>query len=245
MKVNYKNKVVLVTGGSRGIGKEIALSFYRNGAKVYITCTKKENTIKKQRGDNFIKSFIVDFSDERKFQSFLSEVNEIKKIDILINNAGINKIGKIQNYSKKNWDEVQNINLRTPFILTQAISKKMIKNKFGRIVNIASIFGEISKSKRAAYSASKFGLIGLTKAVALDLASNNILVNSVSPGFVETDLTKKILTANEIKDLSKQVPLGRLANPKEICELVLFLTSENNSYITAQNIIIDGGFSAT
>ena len=121
----------------------------------------------------------------------------------------------------------------------------MIKNKYGRIINISSIFGEISKSKRAAYSASKFGLIGFTKAVALDLAKNNILVNSVSPGFVETDLTRDILGKNEIKNIVKQIPIGRLASTREVSDLILFLASDYNTYLTAQNITIDGGFTST
>ena len=129
-----------------------------------------------------------------------------------------------------------------PFVLTREISKIMKKNKYGRIVNIASIFGVISREKRAAYSSTKSGLIGLTKATAHDLAKDNILVNSISPGFIDTELTKNILGEKSMKEISSSIPLKRLGDPDEIAKLVLFLTSDQNTYITGENIIIDGGY---
>ena len=141
------------------------------------------------------------------------------------------------------WDNIINVNLKTPFRITQIVSKSMKKNSYGRIINLGSIFSVISKSKRASYSSSKFGIIGLTKASALDLAEKNILVNSVSPGFVNTELTKTILKAKEMKKLKSEVPLKRLASPYEISNLILFLSSDLNTYLTGQNIIIDGGYS--
>ena len=156
----------------------------------------------------------------------------------------INKVDLIQDIEEKDWDWIQNVNTRGPFLLISKIAEKMKNQGFGKIVNIASIFGSISKSKRAAYSTSKWGLIGLTKAVALDLAPYNILVNSVSPGFIDTELTRKILDYKEIEELKDTIPQKRLGEVEEIAKIVLFLSSDLNSYITGQNIIIDGGFTS-
>ena len=134
------------------------------------------------------------------------------------------------------------MNITTPLFITREISRIMKKNKYGRIVNISSIFGSISKQKRVLYSMSKFAIQGLTVASSLDLAKYNILVNSVSPGFVHTDLTESILSKKEMDQLANQVPLGRFARPKEISKAVMFLASKDNTYITGQNIIVDGGF---
>jgi 3-oxoacyl-[acyl-carrier protein] reductase len=239
---NFKNKSVLVTGGSKGIGNAISKAFFNSGANVYFTSRAKGKIIQKK--NNFLKSIQVDFNDNESCENFFEKINSIKKIDILINNAGMNKIDYVQNIDDKDWENILNLNLSIPFKLTRLISKKMINNKYGRIVNIGSIFSSISKEKRASYSSSKFGLIGLTKSSAHDLANRGILVNAVSPGFVKTNLTKKILSANEIRKLSSTIPLKRMAGPKEITSCVLFLSSSENTYITGQNIIIDGGFSS-
>ena len=140
------------------------------------------------------------------------------------------------------WDDIINVNLRAPFVLSQEVARLMKKNGYGRIVNIASIFGVISREKRAVYTSSKSGLIGLTKSVAVELAPYNILVNCVSPGFVLTDLTKSILTGLEIEDLESRIPLKRLAAPEDISNVVIFLSSNLNTYISGQNIIVDGGY---
>ena len=160
----------------------------------------------------------------------------------MVNNAGVNKINEINKINDNDWDEINRVNLKAPYLMTKLISKKMIKQKKGYIINISSIFGVISKEKRASYSASKSGLIGLTKASAIDLAEYNILVNSVSPGFVDTELTKKILSTKDSAQLKKNVPLKRFAKKEEITNLLFFLCSKYNTYITGQNIIIDGGF---
>ena len=154
----------------------------------------------------------------------------------------MNKIDPIEKIKDEDWHNIYNINLYGPFVLTREISKIMKKNKYGRIVNIASIFGVISREKRAAYSSTKAGLIGLTKATAHDLAKDNILVNSISPGFIDTELTKNILGEKSMKEISSSIPLKRLGDPDEIAKLVLFLTSDQNTYITGENIIIDGGY---
>jgi len=169
-------------------------------------------------------------------------LRKYQKIDVCINNAGINRIDYIYDTSLTDWDDIINVNLRAPFLILREVSQLMRKNRYGRIINIASIFGVISRQKRSIYSSSKSGVVGLTRAVAIDLAPYNILVNSISPGFVLTDLTKKILTQIEMQDLASRIPLGRLATPEDISKVVLFLSSDLNTYITGQNIIVDGGY---
>jgi 3-oxoacyl-[acyl-carrier protein] reductase len=156
----------------------------------------------------------------------------------------VNKIESVTEISLDDWDWINAVNLRGPFLLTQAASENMKKQKSGKIINIASIYGVVSKENRAAYSSTKWGLIGFTKAVALDLASFNVQVNAVSPGFVDTNLTRRILGPENLKQLSETIPQGRLAQPEEIAKVVLFLCSEQNTYITGQNIVVDGGFTS-
>ena len=245
MKYLFKKQIVLITGGSKGIGKEIANQFFNCGASVYVTSRSNNRLIKGNHKENFIKNIKIDFSNKKETNEFIGTIKSFKKIDILINNAGINKIDNIDKISELDWDLIQEINLKTPFLMIKNISPIMKKNKYGKIINISSIFSEISKSKRAAYSASKSGLNGLTRASAIQLAKNNILVNAVSPGFVKTSLTKKILSKQEIVKLEKSLPIGRFANTKDIASLVLYLSSKKNTYITGQNIIIDGGYTIT
>ena len=239
MVLDFKDKIVLITGGTRGIGFEIANLFSQLGAYVIITGTKQKYH---NEHVNYNEYLCLDYSSSKSIKNFLECLKKITKISIFINNAGINKIDSILDINIDDWDLINKVNLRGPFILTQAVSNIMKKNLYGRIINISSIFGIISRSKRAAYSASKAGLIGFTKATALDLAKFNILVNSISPGFVDTELTRKILGIDEISHLEKKIPQGRLASPKEIANLVLYLSSEENSYMTGQNIVIDGGY---
>ena len=225
----------LVTGSSRGIGEEIATKLVKDGYKVITTGTKKDACIK---GTDYRR---VDFLNNSSRESFLKSL-ESEEINILINNAGINKIGRFTDIKLEDFNNILDVNLRTPFLIMQAVIPKMIEKKWGRIINISSIFGSISKEHRASYSASKFGLNGLTLSASAELSSKNILVNSVSPGFIDTDLTRGILGEDGIRQLIGQIPIGRLGQPNEIAELVTWLVSEKNTYITGQNIIIDGGF---
>ncbi len=240
MKIDFKDKTVLVTGGTRGSGAAIAKQFRANNANVIATGTNTDGL----KIDNKIKYKTLDFSSEESTDIFIRFLNDLPTVDVLINNAGINKVDQISEINKDDWDLLNKINLRGPFLLTKAVSKIMKKNRSGHIINISSIFGVVSKSGRTSYSSTKSGLIGLTKAVALDLAPFNIVVNSVSPGFVDTELTRKILNASEINEIEKTIPQKRFASPDEIAKIVILLSSEHNTYINGQNIIIDGGYTS-
>jgi 3-oxoacyl-[acyl-carrier protein] reductase len=247
MKIDFRGQTALVTGATKGIGKQIADDLTALGAQVIMTGRNAEqiallNREAEKAGKDLRHYMAVDFSDLDSTQGFLEEIGSMKKIDICINNAGINRINFIDETLIGDWHDITTVNLEAPFLITRTVSKIMKANGFGRIVNIASIFGVIGKAKRSIYSISKFGLRGLTVSSAIDLAPFNILVNTVSPGFVLTELTQRILSKKEMEKLAKQVPIGRFAQPEEISKAVLFLVSRHNTYITGQNLVIDGGF---
>lgn len=247
MEIDFKEQIVLITGATRGIGKQIAKDFEECGANLILTGTDKKqikelNKSVIKQNNSKKKYFAVDFKDKKSTKKFIKELSKYERIDVCINNAGINRINYIDETLIEDWSDILSVNLEAPFLITAAISKIMKKNGYGRIVNISSIFGVISKEKRSAYSVSKFGLRGLTVASSIELAKYNILVNAVSPGFVLTELTKRILKKEEIKDLVGQIPMGRFATTDEISTIVLFLSSDLNTYMTGQNIIVDGGF---
>ena len=247
MIIDFQGQVVLITGATRGIGKQLADDFALLGANLILTGSNKEliedlNREGDLTKDSLKRYYAVDFTNQKSLDAFLNKISSLAKIDVCINNAGINKIDYIDETVIEDWENIIAVNLEAPFKITRAVSKLMKKNNYGRIINIASIWGVISKVKRSIYSVSKFGIRGLTVSTALDLAAYNILVNSVSPGFVVTELTKRILGEEEMKKLAEQVPLGRFAMPDEISKVILFLASRHNTYITAQNIVVDGGF---
>ena len=246
MKIDFKNKTVIITGGTRGIGAALVKSFYDIGASVVATGTDQGavDLLNSETNSPRLKYMQLNFTSENSLSGFIEKIKTFDSIDVLINNAGVNKIDSIENMRKGDWDWINATNLRGPFIITRTISKKMLNAGTGRIVNIASIFSVVSKAQRSAYSATKWGLIGFTKAIALDLAENNILVNAVSPGFVDTDLTRRVLGDDGIEKIKETIPLKRLAQTSEISDIVIFLASDNNKYITGQNIIVDGGFTS-
>ncbi len=245
MNFDFRNKTIVITGATKGIGKAIANDFIKQGAELILTGTNidevnslNQNKDKSQR----VKYFYLDLLKDDSLNDFIDILKFYKKIDILVNNAGINKVNHVFDINFEDWESIIKVNLSGAFQLCKIIAKMMTEQKQGHIINIASIFGTITRSKRSTYTASKAGLIGLTKTLAVDLAPYDILVNSVSPGFIETELTKKILKEEEIIDLKSKIPLGRLGGTDEISKLVVFLASDLNTYLTGQNIIIDGGY---
>lgn len=232
----FEGKSVLVTGGTRGIGNTIAQEFHELGAIVFVT----GRVIQPELNKNF-KFLPCDFSDRTQV-SRLCESMAFEQIDILINNAGINKIGSIETYDVVDFDLIYEINVRTPFLLSKAILPGMKQKKWGRIINISSVFGKVSKEFRSAYSASKFALDGFTVALAAEYSQFGILANCVAPGFIDTELTRKILGEKGISEMISRVPINRLGTASEISKLVLWLASEENTFVTGQNIAADGGF---
>ena len=241
MKFNFKNKIVLITGGEGGLGKSICGKFMELGAKVIVTTTNKKLINKKTKKKSYV---YLDFNNKNSIQKFSNDLKKINKIDILINNAGINMVSPINEIDEKYLDEIYKVNLRGPIIMTKQISKIMIKRRKGKIINISSIFGTVGKSGRSLYSSTKFGLVGLTKSASLDLAKYNILVNTISPGVINTGLTKKVLNSVEEKRIKNDIPLKKLGKASDVSYLVCFLCSDFNNYITGQNFIIDGGYTS-
>lgn len=247
MKIDFQGQTVLVTGATRGMGKQFADDFAKLGANLILTGTDKDqietlNQGAKRSGQHTRKYYAVDFANAKSTKDFIETIEAYHKIDVCINNAGINRINFIDETSLEDWKDILAVNIEAPFMITRVVSKLMKRNHYGRIVNIASVFGVISKAKRSIYTTTKFALRGLTTTSAIELAPYNVLVNSVSPGFVLTELTEKILSEAEMEDLARQVPMGRFAEPDEISRVVLFLASSLNTYLTGQNIVVDGGF---
>jgi len=218
-----KGKTALITGASRGIGKAIAELFTKYGAKV-IAPTRKE----------------MDLTSSASIAAYLDNLDQ--PIDILINNAGINILGDIETISEQELDDTLQVNLCAPLLIIKKVVPQMIKRKSGKIINISSIWGQVTKPKRLAYSITKSGVNAMTRSLAVELAPHNILVNAVAPGYINTELTQKNNSSAEIEKIKQTVPLKRLGETGEIAEAVFFLASERNSYITGQTIVVDGGF---
>jgi 3-oxoacyl-[acyl-carrier protein] reductase len=215
----------LVTGASRGIGFAIANRLERDGVRI-LTPTREA----------------LDLSNLDSVRNFIS-VNSETKVDILVNNAGENIVQPLAEIDFPTWDRIQTINLNSAFLLTQNFGKRMCDRGWGRILNVASLFSFLTKSGRASYTASKSALVGLTRTAAVEWSSSGVLVNSLSPGFVNTELTRKNNSPEKIAEISAQIPIGRLSEPSEIAEVAAFLVSQKNSYLTGQNIVVDGAYS--
>ena len=245
MSNKLKNKTAIITGASKGIGKEIALELANNGAEV-ILLGRNENNLKIVMKDiinngGIANYYVTDVSDSKIYSKTLNLIIEnYKLIDILINNAGVNIDKIILRMDEASWDKVIDTNLKGTYLSIQKISRNMLKNKWGRIVNITSISGITGAIGQSNYSASKAGIVGLSKSVAKELASRNITVNCISPGFIETDMTQK-LNANVKKEYLEMIPLNRFGKPFEVAKLVCFICSNEANYITGQTINIDGG----
>ena len=237
-------KVALVTGASRGIGKAIAISLGKLGAEVIVNYSSSEerakevvNTIRSFGSKSYESRFNV--ADEESVNKSINKIVEASgSIDVLINNAGITRDGLLMRMKSSQWDEVLDTNLKGVFLCTKSVSKFMLKQRRGKIINITSIVGLIGNPGQANYSAAKAGVIGFTKTCAKEFASRGIKVNAVAPGFIETEMTQKL--NNE--EILKAIPLGKLGSTNEIASLVEFLvSSEASEYITGQTISIDGG----
>ena len=232
---NMKYRAV-VTGATRRIGYAIAERLLKDGLEVIVTGTKKNG--KHPAGSSY---YQVDFLDEDSTNKFINFLKK-QQINILVNNAGINKISEFSSIDIDDFDRILRINLRAPFQICQAVIPYMEKIKWGRIVNLTSVFGNISKEYRAAYSTSKFGLDGMTVALAAEVSEKGILANSVGPGIIDTDMTRDVLGDSGIAKLKGQIPMKRLGQASEIASLVSWLVSNENTYMTGQNLMIDGGF---
>jgi 3-oxoacyl-[acyl-carrier protein] reductase len=241
-----KGKTALVTGGSRGIGRAIALDLARNGAKVAVNYSGSEAKAKEvvqEIGAIGGEAFAIQ-ADVSKMDSVTAMVKEVitafGSLDILVNNAGITRDNLIMRMKEEEWDAVMNTNLKGVFNTTKAVTRQMMKQRSGRIINIASIVGVSGNPGQANYVAAKAGVIGLTKTTAKELSSRNITVNAVAPGFIETDMTDK-LEENVKQEMKKQIPLARFGHPEDVAAAVRFLASDDSSYMTGQTLHIDGG----
>ena len=243
-----KNKVAIVTGASRGIGRSVAQEISKSGAHVVCVSRSEGDLLKvskKLNDEGFSSSsFVCDVSNSNDFKKLIDDtVSKFSQVDILVNNAGITKDNLIMRMSESDWNTVIDVNLKGVFNGIKAVSRQMMKQKYGRIINISSIVGLIGNPGQANYAASKAGVIGLGKAVSKELASRNITVNTIAPGYIETDMVEDIQETVK-DDLFKQIPLGRIGKPSDIATAVLYLASDEAGYITGQTLTIDGGMTS-
>jgi 3-oxoacyl-[acyl-carrier protein] reductase len=242
MKIDLTGKNALVTGSTRGIGRAIADSFAQAGARVAVVGRDQQRAEEAAAAvGNNARGFAADVSDTASVARLVEDVEKaFGSIDILVNNAGITRDNLVMRLKDEDWDAVQNANLRGAFAAIRAVSRGMMKKRSGRIINIASIVGLIGNKGQANYAASKAGLIALTKSVAKELGSRNILVNAVAPGFIETEMTAA-MTPEARDALGKQIALERLGKVEDVAAMAAFLASDLASYITGQVFVVDGG----
>ena len=243
--MSFSERVALVTGASQGIGRAVALKLASQGATVAVAARNQEKL------DELVKeitaaggkaaTFILDVSDEEQIKTvFKSVISQLGKIDILVNNAGITRDQLVMRLKRADWDLVINTNLTSAYLCTQQAISSMLKQRWGRIINVTSVFGQIGQAGQANYASSKAGLIGLTMALAREVASRNITCNAVAPGFIETSMTA-VLSDEFKQNAVKMVPLGRSGSPEDVAHAVAFLASEEASYITGHVLNVNGG----
>ena len=242
MKVDLSGRVALVTGSTRGIGRAIAESLAGAGAKVAVVGRDAERAKEAAAAISpDARGYGCDVGDSAAVAALVEAVEkDFGAVDILVNNAGLTRDNLLMRLKDDDWDAVINANLRGAFVAMRAATRGMMKRRWGRIINIASVVGVVGNKGQSNYGASKAGLIGLTKSVAKELASRNILANVVAPGFIETDMTAA-MTEEAKKTLFTQIPLERLGKPADVANLVTFLASDLAAYITGQVFIVDGG----
>ena len=241
-----ENRVALITGASRGIGYAIARALAKDGvdiAGIDINLSELQSAMK-DIGESFGRRTLAIQADVGEFASMENAAAEVikvfDKISILVNNAGITRDNLLLRMKDSEWDDVMRINLTGTFNCTRAVIKGMVKNRYGRIISIASIVGLMGNSGQANYAASKAGIIGFTKSIAREYANRGVTVNAIAPGFIETDMTKK-LPEDVTKELLSQIPIGKLGMPEDVADAVRFLASDEAKYITGQVIHVNGG----
>ena len=239
-------KIALVTGAGRGIGREIALALAANGATVIVNYNGSKESAEAvvveivQKGGS-AEAIQCNVSDFAASEAFVKQVlDKYKKVDILVNNAGVTRDNLMMRMTEEDYDTVLDTNLKGAFHMIRHLSRSFIKQRGGKIINISSVSGVLGNAGQANYSASKAGLIGLTKSVAREFASRGVNVNAVAPGFIDTDMTKN-MTEDAKKTLSSMIPMGKMGSTKNIADLVLFLAGDGSDYITGQVICVDGG----
>jgi 3-oxoacyl-[acyl-carrier protein] reductase len=239
-------RTVVVTGGTRGIGKAICLAFAGPGTNVYFNYSSASSASSEiermvMEAGGYAKGMQVNVCSAKEVEDFFEKIlSETGRIDVLVNNAGITRDGLLVRMKEKDWDEVLDVNLKGTFICTKIAAKSMMKQRYGRIINISSVVGFSGNPGQANYVASKAGIAGFTKAVAKELASRGITANAVAPGFVETDMTASL--SEKVKEsMINQIPLGRAGRPEDVAAAVVFLASESAAYITGQIIHVSGG----
>lgn len=249
---DHIKRTVVITGGSRGIGRAICLALAGPGTRIYFNYFAPGNeAVEKAAADETEKLVAaaggsaagssVNVASKEEVTAFFEKITgETDRIDVLVNNAGITKDGLLVRMNEKDWDDVISVNLKGTFYCTKIAAKTMMKQRYGRIINIASVVGVTGNAGQANYAASKAGIIGLTKTAAKELAPRNITVNAVAPGFIETDMTA-VLPEKAKEAMLGQVPLGRAGKPEDVAAAILFLASEGASYITGQVIHVSGG----
>ena len=239
--INFKNKKILVTGATGGIGREIVKKFTSLEGNILATGTNVEklDLLKKDFPDASVIKF--DISDHSKIEEFIDNVStQLTGLDILINNAGTNMDNLSLRMKDDEWKKVIDINLTSTFLLSKFAIKKMLKKKYGRIVNITSVVGHTGNVGQANYAASKLGIIGMTKSLAIEYAKKNITINCVSPGFIQSKMTDNILESVKAV-LTSRIPMSRLGNGEDVANSVAFLSSDQASYITGETIHVNGG----